>query len=137
MIERLVHVYGLTSRDAEGYSLDLAGDEVGSPPLSLTVEDLIGLDAMQGPAANAAFDEKLRQGFDSGRLISLFASRCTLAGPPDSSMRRTSASHDWGPCASSGAARCVGRCVECRINLRKPKGGKVIGERGLAGEDGA
>jgi hypothetical protein len=27
--------------------------------------------------------------------------------------------------------------AECRVDLRKPKGGKVIGETGLAGEDGA
>jgi hypothetical protein len=31
---------------------------------------------------------------------------------------------------------CAGRCDECRIDLHKSKGGKVIGETGLAGEDG-
>ena len=29
-----------------------------------------------------------------------------------------------------------GRTDECRIDLRKPNGGKVIGEMDLAGEDG-
>ena len=31
----------------------------------------------------------------------------------------------------------LGVADECRINPRKPKGGKGIGETGLAGEDGA
>jgi hypothetical protein len=31
----------------------------------------------------------------------------------------------------------LGGIDECRVDLRKPKGGKVIGETGLAGEDGA